>query len=65
MEEVEVFIVRLWRAPGPRESFRAAVTRAGTDESAWFTDAGAVARYFEVQAGGEGRSQSEPPGEAR
>ncbi len=47
MQEAVVFIVRLWRAVATQHSFRAAVLRAGTDESAWFTDARALAHYLE------------------
>ncbi|MDP1650907.1 MAG: hypothetical protein Q8M01_22320 [Rubrivivax sp.] len=51
MEEALVFIVRLWGAGDPQASFRAAVLRAGTNESAWFTQADAMTRYFERQSG--------------
>ena len=51
MEHALVFIVRLWGAVGPQAGFRAAVLRAGTSESAWFTQADALTRYFERQAG--------------
>lgn len=46
MPEADVFIVRVWTDAGPRPEFRAAVNHAGTDESAWFTDADALADYF-------------------
>jgi len=49
MEEALVFIVRLWGAVEPQASFRAAVLRAGTDESTWFTQSEALASYFEQQ----------------
>jgi hypothetical protein len=49
MEEAVVFIVRLWGAIEPKSNFRAAVLRAGTDESTWFTQVDALASYFENQ----------------
>ena len=48
MQEALVFIVRLW-AVEPQADFRAAVLRAGSDESAWFTQAVALANYFRLQ----------------
>lgn len=51
MPAAEVFIVHLWRAGGARRDFRAAVQRAGSDESAWFTRAQAMVRFLEQQAG--------------
>ena len=50
MKEASVYIVHLWGTVGPPTAFRAAVQRAGTDESAWFTEAGELVRYFEQQA---------------
>lgn len=55
MEQALVFIVRLW-GTGDRAGFRAAVLRAGSNETAWFTQAEAMTRYLEGQAG-------VPPGE--
>lgn len=49
MQETTVFIVHLWVGQAPAE-FRAAVLRAGSDESAWFTRADALSLYFEQQA---------------
>jgi hypothetical protein len=49
MEETLVFIVRLWHALEPQTAFRAAVLRAGTDESMWFTQSETLASYFEKQ----------------
>jgi hypothetical protein len=49
MAEALVFIVRLW-AIEPQAAFRAAVLRAGSDESAWFTRADALANFLEQQA---------------
>lgn len=50
MEETLVFIVRLWHALEPQKTaFRAAVLRAGTDESMWFTQSETLANYFEKQ----------------
>jgi len=48
MQEAIVFIVRLW-AFEPQPAFRAAVLRAGSDESTWFTQADALTSYFEQQ----------------
>lgn len=48
MQEALVFIVRLW-AIEPQATFRAAVLRAGSDESAWFTQPAALANFFEQQ----------------
>lgn len=53
MEQAMVFIVRLWGAVEARAPFRAAVLRAGTDESAWFTQPDALATYFEQQVGAQ------------
>lgn len=53
MQRANVFIVHLWVDGGRRSAFRAAVQRAGTDESAWFTEAGTLVRYFEAQANAE------------
>lgn len=50
MQRANVFIVHLWVDDGPQSAFRAAVQRAGTDESAWFTEAATLVRYFEAQA---------------
>jgi hypothetical protein len=49
MEQTFVFIVRLWHALEPQTAFRAAVMRAGTDESMWFTQSETLANYFEKQ----------------
>jgi len=49
-DEVRLYIVRLWSAFGPDGEFRAAVLRAGSDESAWFTRADALADFFARQA---------------
>jgi hypothetical protein len=49
MQEALVFIVRLWGAVEPQASFRATVLHAGSDESTWFTQSEALARYFEKQ----------------
>jgi len=50
VQEASVFIVHLWPANGPDEPFRATVQRAGTDESAWFTQADALVRFLMQQA---------------
>jgi hypothetical protein len=50
MQRADVFIVHLWTAGESQGAFRAAVQRAGTDESAWFTEAATLVRYFEEQA---------------
>ncbi|MCC7040322.1 MAG: hypothetical protein IT516_08430 [Burkholderiales bacterium] len=51
MQHREVFIVRVWTGDAASRGFRAAVQRAGTDESAWFTDSAALARYLETCGG--------------
>jgi hypothetical protein len=51
MRSANVYIVHLWSDGGARAIFRASVQRAGTDESAWFTEAATLARYFDEQAG--------------
>jgi hypothetical protein len=60
-EEAYLFIVRLWSAERSRTDFRAAVQRAGTDESEWFTQADAPVRHFEWWAGVPPRSRQAPP----
>lgn len=49
MEEALVLIVRLWGPAKSQAPFRAAVLRAGTDQSTWFTHSAALATYFESQ----------------
>lgn len=65
MREADVFIVHLWIADGAQRAFRAAVQRAGTDESTWFTEAQALTRYFEQQGtprrAANATSRNDPP----
>jgi hypothetical protein len=49
VEEVRLYIVRLWSASDSSGDVRAAVLRAGSDESAWFTRAEALAEFFARQ----------------
>jgi hypothetical protein len=63
MQEAYLFIVRLWPAEGPRADFRATLQRAGTDESAWFTQADALVRCFERFAGSPRDADDHPPTE--
>lgn len=60
VDDVRLYIVRLWSAFEPGGEFRAAVLRAGGDESAWFTRADSLADFFARQArssGGTGKEE--------
>ena len=59
MQEVNVYIVHLWTARSP-QVFRAAVVRAGSDDSAWFTAAEDLGRYFATQARPSAAAPSPP-----
>lgn len=48
MQHRDVFIVHIWTDDAASCAFRAAVQRAGTDESAWFTNSVALASYLET-----------------
>ncbi|MBK9115892.1 MAG: hypothetical protein IPM22_09665 [Betaproteobacteria bacterium] len=46
MQHHDVFIVHVWTDELASCAFRASAQRAGTDESAWFTNSGALVRYL-------------------